>query len=564
MKMILLVILAMLHFSKACIDLQVTSSHMGAIEFKQIPIEDDTTNDRTGRASYVSTNTEKNVYLYHIYTSGLGRWVINEELGSKEFAMGYINSWAIAPYLVYPISDNFWKFPKEDDAGAQVWNDDPDFEIQCINYSSGDSSFYFESSPSLSKDLAGFFVLRTSNNNTNQESDIYSFIKPNSADLDLYMYKFEKKWMISSTIGVDSSFAFVDDDAATPHGIEKEEWHFLGDSDAEAVWQFDYAYIYSHENVQDDSRVVNAYDALFYYRAIKYIPKGQRYLTLRNSLPMPTLGLGTGGIAPDNMKSVIKDAISLGYRSFDLAREYGNEWVIPEVLADIASDETAPLRREIFIETKVWPTDLGFYPTYDAILDSLKALKTNYIDMYLIHWPKCDPNIDWMHCADTKDPDGTWQESWQAMEKFYAEGRIMSIGVSNFNVDLLKELLSIAVVKPHLIQNWSEPGRHDDAVRDFASQHDIIYQPYASLRNINAIPPTVTEKLQAIADERQLTIYQVALRFFVQTGCAVIPRSSQSQHLKENLEVFKWSLSREEMDALGWAGKEIISENEEL
>jgi diketogulonate reductase-like aldo/keto reductase len=149
------------------------------------------------------------------------------------------------------------------------------------------------------------------------------------------------------------------------------------------------------------------------------------------------------------------------------------------------------------------------------------------------------------------------------MEKFYAEGRIMSIGVSNFNVDLLKELLSIAVVKPHLIQNWSEPGNHDDVVRDFASEHDIIYQPYASLRNLNAIPPKVTEKLQAIADERKLSLHQVALRFFVQTGCAVIPRSSQSEHLKENLEVFKWSLTREEMNSLGWT-KDILSENEEL
>ena len=536
---------------------------MGTLQFTQIPIEEDTISARSGRASYVSTNTDKTIYLYHISTEGLGRWVLNDALGSKEYAMGYINSWSIAPYLVYPISDNYWKFPEEDESGVQVWNDDINFDIQCINYSSGDSSFYFESSPTLGNDLAGFFILRSSNA-TNHDSDIYSLIKPNTNDIDLYMYKFDNKWMIGSTIGVDSSFAFVDDNASTPQGIEKEDWRFISVGESEAAWQYDYGYIFSHEHVKDDERVVNAYDALFYYRSIKYIPKGQRYLTLRNSLPMPTLGLGTGGISHDNMKDVIKDALKLGYRTFDLAREYGNEWVIPEVLADIESEE-APLRRDIFIESKVWPTDLGFYPTYDAIFGSLKDLKTNYIDMFLIHWPKCDPNIEWMHCQDTKDPDGTWIESWQAMEKFYAEGRLMSIGVSNFNVDLLSELLSIAVVKPHLIQNWSEPGSHDDAVRDFAVEHNIVYQPYASLRNLNAIPPSTAEKLQAIANEKSVSLHQVALRFFVQTGCAVIPRSSKTEHLKENLEVFNWSLTREEMNSLGWK-KAMLSEdnNEEL
>ena len=492
---------------------------------------------------------------------GLGRWVLNDVLGSTDYAMGYINSWAIAPYLVYPISDNFWKFPEEEESGNQIWTDETDFEIQCINFSSGDSSFYFESSPILAQDLAGFFVLRSSNS-TNHESDIYSYIKPTSSDLDLYMYKFGDKWMIGSEIGIDSSFAFVDDNASTPQGIQKEEWHFLNtNGEAEsAVWQYDFAFIYSHEHVKDDERVVNAYDALFYYRSIKFIPQGQRYITLRNSIPMPTLGLGTGGISPDNMNVVVKEALGLGYRTFDLAREYGNEWVIPKVLSEISSDETAPLRRDIFIETKVWPTDLGFHPTYDAIYSSLRELKTNYIDMYLIHWPKCDPNVEWMHCSDTKDPEGTWMESWQAMEKFYAEGRLMSIGVSNFNVDLLNELLSVAVVKPHLIQNWSEPGNHDDLVRDWATEHEVIYQPYASLRNINAIPPGIKEKLSKIAEDRNVSIYQVALRFFIQTGCATIPRSTKSEHLKENLEVFKWSLTKEEMNLLGWTKKFLVEE----
>jgi len=101
----------------------------------------------------------------------------------------------------------------------------------------------------------------------------------------------------------------------------------------------------------------------------------------------------------------------------DLAREYGNEGTVGDILVETAQLEDGPSREEVFLISKVWPTELGFIPTLDAIDASLNLLKTPYIDMYLLHWPSCNHEVEWMHCGDTVDPDGTWQESWRALEK---------------------------------------------------------------------------------------------------------------------------------------------------
>lgn len=170
------------------------------------------------------------------------------------------------------------------------------------------------------------------------------------------------------------------------------------------------------------------------------------------------------------------------YLNIDLAREYGNEFIIGEIFDEL--EENIPPREEVFIISKVWPTQLGFYPTSDAIYNSIDHLGTPYVDMYLLHWPSCMHNIDWMHCQDTVDPEGTWLQSWRALEKAYAEGRVQSIGVSNFDADLLAELKSAATTWPHLVQNHGEPGQLDIEVRKWCRESDVIYQPYASLRNI--------------------------------------------------------------------------------
>jgi diketogulonate reductase-like aldo/keto reductase len=189
------------------------------------------------------------------------------------------------------------------------------------------------------------------------------------------------------------------------------------------------------------------------------------------------MGLGTGGLRVETGQAheVITQALHIGYRNLDLAREYGTESIVSNVLSDrvpltdrqqsqltkaggAVSELAFPFRSQLFITTKVWPTDLGFGPTSFAIDTSLNELRSNYADAYLLHWPKCSPEVEWMHCQTTVDPEGTWQQSWRALEKAYSEGKVQSIGVSNFDVVHLDELLTFANVKPHVVQNFAAIG----------------------------------------------------------------------------------------------------------
>jgi methylglyoxal/glyoxal reductase len=157
-----------------------------------------------------------------------------------------------------------------------------------------------------------------------------------------------------------------------------------------------------------------------------------------------------------------------------------------------------------------------------------------------------------MHCETKVDPDGTWRESWRALERAYAEGKVMSIGVSNFDVDLLNELLAMAVVKPHVIQNFAEPGRVDVDVRRWCREHEVLYQPYASIRNLNDLPDDIKSAVHRIAAARNVSAHSVVIRSFLQSGSGVIPRSSKEEHLKDNLNAFNYELTEVEMKELGW------------
>ena len=157
-----------------------------------------------------------------------------------------------------------------------------------------------------------------------------------------------------------------------------------------------------------------------------------------------------------------------------------------------------------------------------------------------------------MHCETTVDSRATWRESWRALERAYAEGRVLSIGVSNFNLALLEELrVSVATVLPLLVQNWAEPGNTDRAVRAWCDQYQVLYQPYAPLRNLRFLPTEVRRNLQSIAEHYQTTEQAVTLRFFLQTSAVVIPRSSSWIHLQENLMSAQLNLTGQEMLLLG-------------
>jgi diketogulonate reductase-like aldo/keto reductase len=157
-----------------------------------------------------------------------------------------------------------------------------------------------------------------------------------------------------------------------------------------------------------------------------------------------------------------------------------------------------------------------------------------------------------MHCETTVDPDGTWQESWHALEKAYAEGRVNSIGVSNFNYELLEEIGELATVRPHLVQNHAEPGQLDNAVRSWCNVHNVAYQPYASLRNLAM--STVSAQLKKLAEQHSVSEQTITLKFMIQTNAIVIPRAKNIAHLQENLDVFNkdFVLNPADMQSLGW------------
>lgn len=130
---------------------------------------------------------------------------------------------------------------------------------------------------------------------------------------------------------------------------------------------------------------------------------------------------------------------------------------------------------------------------------------------------------------------------------------LLSVGVSNFDRPLLEELHSIATTRPHLVQNWAEPGNLDQDVRDYCRVRNCVYQPYAPLRNVRFLSPTIRFVLDGLAAKYKVSLYVVILRFFIQSGAAVIPRSTKKEHLEENLLAFEFRLEAEEMQSLGWS-----------
>jgi len=128
----------------------------------------------------------------------------------------------------------------------------------------------------------------------------------------------------------------------------------------------------------------------------------------------------------------------------------------------------------------------------------------------------------------------------------------VSVGVSNFDRPLLEELHSIATTLPHLVQNWAEPGNVDLDVRAYCRASHCVYQPYAPLRNVRFLSPTIRSVLDRLAEKYSVSLYVVILRFFIQSGAAVIPRSTKKEHLEENLLAFEFRLEAEEMQSLGW------------
>lgn len=257
----------------------------------------------------------------------------------------------------------------------------------------------------------------------------------------------------------------------------------------------------------------------------------KKELRLSSNHTIPSVGLGTWGMQGLE-EDAVRFALDAGYRHFDTAKIYGTEDGIGKALR-----ESGIGRQEIFITTKLWNTDQGFDTALIAIEHSLERLRTDYVDLYLIHWPLTQETEGENHRAET----------WRAMEQILASGKARSIGVSNYEVEHLKEMEGYAKVTPAVNQIERHPFYQQEDTTDYCEEKGIVVTNYSPLvRGRRTSEPEV----ERIANTYGKTGAQIYLRWGLQHGNVVIPKSAQKNHIKENIHLFDFEISAEDMEAL--------------
>jgi 2,5-diketo-D-gluconate reductase A len=252
-------------------------------------------------------------------------------------------------------------------------------------------------------------------------------------------------------------------------------------------------------------------------------------LRLNNGVEIPQVGFGVFLIPETETKTAVTTALAAGYRHIDTAKLYQNEAEVGEALA-----ESGIAREEIFVTTKVWNSEQGYDPAIESFEASMDRLGLDVLDLLLIHWPV--PELD------------RYVETWRAFEKLYADGRVRAIGVSNFHIPHLQRLLDEGSVVPAVNQIELHPQLPQAELREFHAQHGIVTEAWSPLARGGAVlaDPTVT----TIAERVGKSAAQVLLRWSLQLGNVVLPRSVTPSRIAENLELFDFSLTEDDMAAL--------------
>ena len=245
------------------------------------------------------------------------------------------------------------------------------------------------------------------------------------------------------------------------------------------------------------------------------------YATLNNGLKMPMAGIGTFLLSPDEAEASVLAALAGGYRLVDTANAYVNEKAVGR-----AMKKSGLAREEIFLETKLWPS---FYEDEDAVDKTLERLGTDYIDLLLIH-----------------QPAGNYVAGYRQMEKAYKEGKVRAIGLSNFNQGQIEEILSLCEVKPAVLQTEVHPYFQERELKKFLERAGMVIQAWYPLGHGDKA--LLEEPLFAeLAKKYGKTNAQVILRWHIQAGNIVIPGSKNPAHIKDNFDLFDFSLTEEEM-----------------
>ncbi len=247
-------------------------------------------------------------------------------------------------------------------------------------------------------------------------------------------------------------------------------------------------------------------------------------VTLHNGIPMPYFGLGVYQSKDgDEVINAVRWAIEDGYRHIDTAAIYKNESGVGEGVRSSGVD-----RRDVFITSKVWNSDQGFDSTLAAFEKSCERLGTNYLDLYLVHWPVT----------------GKYKHTWRALEKLYKDGRVRAIGVSNFLQQHLEDLLEESEIVPMVNQLEFHPRLVQQDLIDFCHARQIRYEAWSPLMQGEFFD---TDLLDKITRRHGKSIAQVMLRWALQKDVIVIPKSSNQQRIHENGDIFDFELSSEEM-----------------
>lgn len=251
------------------------------------------------------------------------------------------------------------------------------------------------------------------------------------------------------------------------------------------------------------------------------------YVTLANGVKMPQLGYGVYQVTKEECERCVLDALDVGYRAIDTAQSYFNEAEVGEAIAESGID-----RKEIFLTTKVWIEHYGYEQAKESVLQSMEKLKTDYIDLVLLHQPFAD-----------------YYGAYRALEDLYEEGKLRAIGVSNFYPDRLVDIASFARIKPMVNQIETHPLNQQIEAHEWLKKYGVIHEawaPFGEGRGNMFTNPV----LQKLGDKYNKTVAQVILRWQLQRGIVVIPKSTHKERMAQNLDLFDFTLTNEDMQAI--------------
>ena len=256
----------------------------------------------------------------------------------------------------------------------------------------------------------------------------------------------------------------------------------------------------------------------------------KKTITLNNGVEMPLVGIGTFMMSPDDAEAAALSALQSGYQLIDTANAYMNEKAVGR-----AMKRSGLPRKDIFLETKLWP---AFYEQADAVGKTLARLDTDYIDLLLIH-----------------QPAGNYVAGYRLMEKAYKEGKVRAIGLSNFTVEQIKEILAVCEVKPAILQTEVHPYSQEKELKAFLAKEGIVIQAWYPLGHGDKAlqaEPVFTD----LAQKYGKSTAQIILRWHVQSGNIVIPGSRNPDHIRANADLFDFTLTDGEMAAIELVNKD--------